>query len=148
MSRRHPYDEYLRNIPAFAACSDKELSHIISVVDTLDIAAGRTLTREGEPGTEAFILVRGRAEVEVGGAVVATLGPGQHFGELSLLDHNPRDATVRMVEDGRVLVLTPTAFFTLLRDVPGLVDAVLKALVPRVRTADRLAADAEHATAR
>jgi CRP-like cAMP-binding protein len=137
--RRHT-DDYLRSIPAFAACNDKQLAAISRLVETVDLPAGDIVVREGTFGQEAFLIVSGHAEVLRDGEIVATLGPGQYFGELSLLDRQPRNATVRMAEDGRVLSLSQRVFFTLLRDVPGLVDSLLTGLAQRVHQADTVGA--------
>jgi CRP-like cAMP-binding protein len=136
MRHRSSPDDYLRAVPAFAACTDKQLAAISRLVETIDLPAGDVVVSEGTYGHEAFILVSGTAEVIRAGVPVATLEPGSCFGELSLLDHQPRNATVRMTTPGRVISLSQRVFFTLLRDVPGLVDALLTGLAQRVHQAD------------
>lgn len=136
MRHRSSPDEYLRAVPAFAACTDKQLAAISRLVETIDLPAGDVVVREGTYGHEAFILVSGEAEVTRGGKQVATLTAGSYFGELSLLDHQPRNATVRMATEGRIISLSQRVFFTLLRDVPGLVDTLLTGLAQRVHEID------------
>ena len=58
------------------------------------MSKGETMIKQGEPGKEAFIILSGKATVKRGGKKVATLGTGSVVGELSLLDHGPRTATV------------------------------------------------------
>jgi cAMP-dependent protein kinase regulator len=133
---RSHYEDFLRNVPVFSACSQKELSHIASHIERVDVQAGDVLVREGERASEFFIILSGAAQVTRNGQFLAVLEAGRHFGELALLDPAPRNATVAMNSDGQVLVLTQREFFTLLRDVPGLVKQLLIGLAQRVHTLD------------
>jgi cAMP-dependent protein kinase regulator len=128
------YENYLRAVPVFSACSQKELSNIASVIERLDVRAGDVLVHEGARASEFFIILSGEAQVTRQGQFLATLSPGRHFGELALLDPAPRNATVAMTTDGEVLVLTQREFFSLLHDVPGLVRQLLTGLAQRVHT--------------
>jgi CRP-like cAMP-binding protein len=91
---------------------------------------------QGQPGREAFVIVDGRATVKVGDIEVATVGPGDHVGELALLDGGPRTATVTAATDMTVLVISQRAFFALLDDVPGLARKILGSLASMVRELD------------
>jgi CRP/FNR family cyclic AMP-dependent transcriptional regulator len=86
--------DLLRKLPALAGCSDKELAEVARQVDDWSVTAGTTLTKEGEIGREAFLIVDGRADVVIRGEKVAELGPGEFIGEMSMVDHQPRTATV------------------------------------------------------
>lgn len=138
MRLRHDqsHDDYLRSLPMFRACTDKQMAEVSRLVETLDLPQGDVVVRQGSIGQEVFVLVSGAAEVVRDGTVVDTVGPGEFFGELSLLDPGPRNATVRMTSPGRVLSLSQRSFFTLLRDVPGVVEALLAGLAQRVHDAD------------
>jgi CRP-like cAMP-binding protein len=136
MRSRHTADHYLQSIPAFSACSAKQIAHIARLVEAIDLPAGDVVVQQGSVGQEAFILASGSAEVIRDGEVIATLSPGAHFGELSLLDPAPRNASVRMTAPGRVLSLSPRVFFTLLQDVPGLVESLLTGLAQRAHADD------------
>jgi CRP-like cAMP-binding protein len=133
---RSQYEEYLRGVPVFSACTPKELTQIAQLVERIDVKSGDTLVREGTRTNEFFIIMSGEADVTRGGERVATLGPGRHFGELAVLDPAPRNATVTMTSAGQVLVLTQRDFYTLLRDVPGLVTQLLTGLAQRVHALD------------
>jgi CRP-like cAMP-binding protein len=139
---RQHYEDYLRAVPVFSACSPKELSQIAQIVERVDVKTGDMLVREGTRTNEFFIIHAGAADVIRNGEVVATLRAGQHFGELAVLDPAPRNASVRVVEPGQVLVLGQREFYTLLRDVPRLVKQLLTGLAQRVHALDGAAAGA------
>ena len=86
--------DYLASVPLFSACSKKELQAVSKRTDEVTIPAGKTLCEQGTIGREAFVIVKGTAEVRRNKKKVATIGPGTCVGELSLLDHKPRTASV------------------------------------------------------
>lgn len=104
--------------------------------DEVHLPAGRHLCEQGTIGREAFVIVGGKAEVRRNGRKVATLGPGDCVGELALLDHGPRTATVTAVEDIDVLVLGAREFAGILDEVPPIAHKLLKALAARIRDLD------------
>jgi CRP-like cAMP-binding protein len=130
------YEDFLRVVPMFSACTPKELSHVAQLVERLEVKHGDLLVKEGTRTREFFVVMDGQAEVTRRGQVLATIGSYQYFGELALLDPAPRNATVTMVTDGQVLCLSQQSFFTLIHDVPGLVRALLTGLAQRVHALD------------
>jgi CRP/FNR family cyclic AMP-dependent transcriptional regulator len=95
------------------------------------------LTKRGQHGVEAFVIVEGRARVESGGKAIAQLGAGDFVGELSLIDGRPRSATV-IAETPMTLLVIRRRDFRLLRDsVPGLQEKLLVTLCERLRQADQ-----------
>jgi ATP-binding cassette subfamily B protein len=130
--RKNAYIDRLRAVPIFTGCTARELQLVARLVEELTIPDGTVLVREGEVGHEFFILVEGSAEVSKGGRMVATLVPGDHFGELALLDHHPRDATITMTSPGVVLVMAPREFNSLLLQAPSLTRRIAVALARRV----------------
>lgn len=140
MALRHNRDakvELLRGVSLFSACSKRELSRIASLADQIDVPKGKVLTREGEPGSEFFVVIEGQATVIVGKrGRIAPLGPGASFGEMSLLDQGPRTATVEAQTDMQLLVLDARSFSSLLADVPSVARKVLAAMAGRLRVAE------------
>ncbi|HET8570217.1 MAG TPA: cyclic nucleotide-binding domain-containing protein [Candidatus Limnocylindria bacterium] len=130
-----PRVELLRKVPLFGSCTDQQLRFIASRVEDVDVPAGRELCREGESGGEFFVLVSGAAEVKRGGRTVDRLGAGDFFGEISLLDHRPRSATVTTAEPSRVLALSHTQFRDVLHQEAGIAVTILYAVVERLRAA-------------
>jgi CRP/FNR family cyclic AMP-dependent transcriptional regulator len=130
--------ELLRGVPLFSACSKRELSRIASLADEIEVPKGRVLTHEGDPGWECFVVVDGRATVTVGDrGRVARLGPGDCVGEMSLIDQEPRSATVEAQTDMQLLVLDSRSFSSLLEEVPSVARKLLAAMADRVRAAER-----------
>lgn len=126
----------LSNIWLFSACSQRELTKLRKAFSEVTVEKGRELCREGEPGTEFFVILSGTVDVIRNNKKVNSLGPGQFFGELALLDHRPRTATVRAATDLTVLVLGVREFNGLLQQVPTLTKKLLQALAGRLRAAD------------
>lgn len=104
--------------------------------DEIDLTAGRTLCEEGTTGREAFVIVEGTAEVRRNNKKVATLGPGDCVGELALLDHGPRTATVTAATDLKVLVIGAREFAAIVDAVPPIAHKLLKSLAARIRDLD------------
>jgi CRP-like cAMP-binding protein len=137
MASKRAYLDHLRNVPLFTACTNKELETIARATDEITLPAGHVLTDQGQTGREAFIIVDGSATVRRNGKKVATLGKGAVVGELSLLDHGPRTATVTTDAETTVLVLDQRHFLAVLDDVPSLSHKLLAALASKVRDFDR-----------
>lgn len=98
--------------------------------------AGKELVDQGDIGREAFVILSGTASVRRNGRKIATLGPGDPFGELALLDHGPRTASVVAESELRLFVLTARRFNAVLDEAPGLSRKLLGALASRVRELD------------
>ena len=84
----------LAQISIFSELSKRELKAVSRLMTELDVAKDSTLTRQGEPGREFMIIVTGTAKVEIDGATVAHLAPGDFLGELAVISGTPRTATV------------------------------------------------------
>jgi CRP/FNR family cyclic AMP-dependent transcriptional regulator len=136
MRARSSYLDHLAQVPMFSACSKKDLQTIGRASDEVKVAQGKTLVTEGSPGHEFFLILEGSASVTRNGRKIATLGPGQYFGELALLDRGPRSATVTADTDLEVLVLGQREFAGVLDEVPGLARKLLAAMATRLREAD------------
>ena len=132
----------LREVPMFADLPDHLLARVDALVTDALVPAGTALTVQGEPGRQAFIIAEGEAEVIVGDEVVAEIGPGALVGEMSLLDNQPRSATVVAKTYLHVLVMEPRQFGALFAD-PHTAQWIAASLSRRLREASR-AARAEH----
>lgn len=133
---RQTYLNHLGSVSLFAACSKKELQAVARASDEVDLPAGRTLCEQGSIGREAFVIVEGTAEVRRNKRKVATFGPGDCVGELALLDHGPRTATVTAATDLKVLVIGAREFAAIIDEVPPIAHKLLKSLAARIRDLD------------
>ena len=122
----------LKSVPLFAQCSTRELAEIAKTVDEIDLPEGRTLAKEGLTGKEFVVLAEGIADVESNGELVNTLGPGDFFGEISLVTGVPRTATVTTRSPARLLVLSAPAFRALLAHAPRIRRRVVAAAALRL----------------
>lgn len=137
MASKKAYIESLRNVPLFAGCTVKELDRIARSGDEVMMAAGTLLADQGQTGREAFVVLDGSVTVKRNGRKVATLGPGAIVGELSLLDHGPRTATVTCDTNCSLFVIAQRQFLGVLDDVPTLGHKLLSSLAGRIRELDR-----------
>jgi CRP-like cAMP-binding protein len=131
--------ELLAQIPLFRGCSKDELKHVDRAVTQADYTAGQVLCSEGAVGRELIMIIDGEAEVQRGGTVVTTVGPGDFIGEMSLLDGGPRSATVTATTDVKALVLPTREFWQVLDEVPALAHRLLRTLAERLRAMDERA---------
>lgn len=123
----------LGSIPLFSELTAKELGQIRSLMTSVTVGVGTTLTREGQTGHDMFIIVSGNATVSRGGQLLATVGPGDFQGEISLLDGGPRTATVTATTEMELLVATSQEFNAMLDKSPALARRMLPALARRIR---------------
>ncbi len=129
--------EHLRNVSLFSACSNKDLEKIAKAGDEISMPAGSLIVDQGQTGREAFIVLEGTVTVRRNGKKVASLGSGTVVGELSLLDHGPRTATVVCETDCTLMLITQRHFSGVLDDVPALSHKLLASLAGRIRDLDR-----------
>jgi CRP/FNR family cyclic AMP-dependent transcriptional regulator len=134
---KQAYLDHLRNVPLFSACSTKDLQKIASATDEISLPAGYKLTDQGAMGKEAFVIMDGTVTVSRNGKKVATLGAGDVVGELSLLDHGPRTATVIADTPVTVLSIQQNRFMPVLDQVPAMSHKLLANLAARIRDLDR-----------
>lgn len=137
MATRSKHLEHLAEITLFSALSKRDLQRIAKASNEITRPAGTVLVDQGDAGREAFVVIEGTATVKRNGRKVATLGPGDAIGELSLLDHGPRTASVTADTPMTVLVLSAREFSGVLEEVPGLTHKLLNQLANRVRQLDR-----------
>lgn len=126
--------ELLAAAPLFAAMDADGIGRIAARTVEVEFAAGQVIARQGEIGTGFFLIASGQVRVVRDGSSVATLGPGEFFGELSILDGKPRTAQVVAAETTVCLALASWDFEAIVTDEPAVALAVLRALATRLRT--------------
>jgi CRP/FNR family transcriptional regulator, cyclic AMP receptor protein len=128
----------LAKVPLFSGCSRRELQLISKAGKRTSRRAGTVLAREGEAGVGFFLILEGTAEVTIGGKRRSTLGPGEFFGEVALLDGGPRSATVTATSNVELLGVTEWVFRGLLHEQPTIAVKVLQTLAGRLRAASKV----------
>jgi CRP-like cAMP-binding protein len=136
---RNSYLDQLSNVRLFSSMSKRDLQRIAKASDEIDVPAGKVLVEQGTRGREAFIVLGGTATVRRNGRKVASLGPGDHFGELALLDGGPRTATIVADSPMTVLVIGQREFSGVLDEVPGLAHKVMGSMAATIRELDQKA---------
>jgi len=128
--------DLLHRIPLFSGFDRRRLERLGMLADEVDIPADKVLMRQGETGADMMVLVRGEVAVERDGKRINTLGPGDFFGEIALVDGGPRTATVTASEPSTLLVITHRDFHSMMDEFPEVAGQVMNALANRVRTLD------------
>ncbi len=106
-------------------------------VPTRDYKAGDIIFREGDPGTEFYVVQRGRVRILSGNRLLETLGENEIFGEMALIDSSPRSATVVADTDVTVAPITERQYLFLLRHTPYFALKVMRVLANRLRHQNR-----------
>ncbi len=128
---KDPFLEYLKQVPMFADLSTQELRSVGSVTTGINLPAGRTVLTEGTHANEMVIVVDGVLEVIRNGEVIAEIGPGEFAGEMALLTHGHRNATVIAKTDAHVLHIDGRSFAVLLEEVPQIAVKMLPIVAAR-----------------
>jgi CRP/FNR family transcriptional regulator, cyclic AMP receptor protein len=133
----------LREVPLFSEMDEQEVSGIREIMEEMKFKAGQVIIREGETGDLFYVITEGRVEVIIRDAsgsdvVLHEAGPGDFFGELSMLTNEPRSARIHAVEDVTTLALERDEFFAFLRRHTHAAIDVLVELGGRLRENDRV----------
>lgn len=127
----------LAAVPLFEGLSKRQLKRLASAAEVVNYMEGHSIVREGEDGDSFFVVLAGQAKVVVNGRTVARALPGDHFGEISLLDGGPRTATVLTETPMTMLMITRKGFQKALEDDPQLTISLMESLARMIRRVDR-----------
>lgn len=125
----------LKQSPLFEGLSQKQLARLAQLTDDLESPPGTVLCKEGSRGREFFVIIDGEAEVTCRGRRIATVGAGDFFGEIALLEQVNRTATVTALTPLDFFVISDTAFKSVLATDPTIEHKLLRALARRVFSA-------------
>ncbi|MGA8603811.1 MAG: cyclic nucleotide-binding domain-containing protein [Thermoplasmata archaeon] len=123
----------LAAVPLFSGLSKKLLHTLAATAADRTYKPGDVIVRQDEKAIRFYLVVDGKVEVERSGKVVATLGPGQYFGEMALLDEEPRTASVKATTQARCLVLYSWEFWSSVGKDPEAMRSLLRETVRRLR---------------
>ena len=130
--READYISMLGSLPLFEGLSKKELQFLASMSTEVGVREGSTLVKQGEPGQEAMVIETGTGVVKRDGVEIDTVGPGDFFGEMSLVVNQPRNADVIATSDMTVLVMNSREFSSVLSEYPEVAVKILKTVVERL----------------
>ena len=134
---KHKLDIMLASVPLFEGLSKRRLKKIAALGETATYAEGTALVSEGGPGDSFFVAITGQAKVTVANRTVHRILPGDHFGEISLLDGGERTATVTSETPMTVLTIQRPAFLKAVEGDPDVAIALLESLARMIRRVDR-----------
>ena len=130
--------EALAATDLFARLGKKELEAIAKVTDRVTVHDGRMLVHQGQVTTHMSIIIEGTATVTVDDEEVATLGPGEVVGELSMVDGERASATVTATGDCTIWLIARAGFLPVFENHPEMAVSMLHAVVERLRSADEI----------
>jgi CRP-like cAMP-binding protein len=130
-------DSVLAAVPLFDGLSKRHLKRLAGLAEVADYMAEHTIVREGEPGDAFYVVLAGQAKVTTNGKVVNRVLPGDHFGEISLLDGDVRTATVTSETPMTLLMLPRQRFVKALREEPEMAMNLLASLARQIRRTTR-----------
>lgn len=131
--------ELVQKVPIFSELDNRELRGLASSMKERTFNAGDTIASEGQSGIGFFIIEEGEATVSVGGQEVGTLGAGDHFGEVALIDDGARTATVTAKSELKCYGITSWEFRPMVEQNAGLAWKLLKQMAKRLRDAEQRA---------
>ena len=133
---------FLRRVPLLSSLNEQQLETLAAGSARRNFPKGRTIVSEGEPSQTLYILLSGRAKVQRSDSegkevILAVLGSGDFFGEMSLIDEAPRSASVITLESCDFMAINKDSFKSMLMQSNEMCMAVMKGMVRRLREADK-----------
>ena len=126
---------YLKSAPLFAKVTGEDLGPLAHVAEEEIHVKGAHIVEEGESGESLYVIVHGKVGIQHGAEVLATLGPGEAFGEMAVLDNAPRSASAVALEDTEVLRIGSQEFYEILHEQVEIAVGVIRMLTQRLREA-------------
>ena len=127
----------LASVPLLAGLDDRVRRRLAQIGKRRTYAADEAIVKEGSTGTALYVILSGRVRVERGGNQVGELGPGDFFGELALIEDEPRSASVLAVDETECLLFPAWEFRALLDEQPQIAVAIMRALIERIHRQER-----------
>ena len=130
------HEEFIAKVPIFASCTSEEIAAIAGVAQDSFFQPAQIIVTQGTPGQAFYLILHGRVEILRDDVSLGAFGPGDFFGEMSLLDQAPRSATIRAIDQVSCLMLSSWDFKALLERHPSIAIKLLEVLSRRLRVAD------------
>jgi CRP/FNR family cyclic AMP-dependent transcriptional regulator len=130
-------DSVLAAVPLFDGLTRRHIKRLANLSEVADFMADHAIVREGDPGDAFYVILAGQAKVTTNGKIVNRVLPGDHFGEISLLDGDVRTATVTSETPMTLLMLPRNRFIKALREEPEMALNLLSSLARQIRRTSR-----------
>jgi CRP-like cAMP-binding protein len=130
------WEDVLRALPLFANLSGRHVRQVAKLAEFAEFAPGDFIVKAGEPGYAFFLILSGKAKV-MGKPRSRTLGPGDFFGEMALIDGEPRSATITAATEVHAMMLSRRPFLRMLQKEPRIALTLMAELASRVRRLER-----------
>lgn len=127
---------FLRNVPLFSGMPPDELSHLAGIAEEIVYAAGQPIIRQGEYGSSMFLIVEGQVRIHQGDLELAALKEKDYFGEMSILDGEPRSASATAHTDCLLLCINQDDFYNILSRHFEVALTIIRTLTWRLRQTD------------
>jgi CRP-like cAMP-binding protein len=132
-----PIIEMLEKSSLWSGLSKKDLKSIVKLSKERTYETGDVIVRKGEGGVGFYLILEGSVEIRSDGKTIAKLDAGQFFGEMSVIDNQPRSADVVAVEPSRCLILSAWSFNALISENPKIALKMLQEFVRRLRSTNQ-----------
>lgn len=133
--------EMLEKASLWSGLGRKDLKFIVQLAKERKYEAGDVIVQKGEGGVGFYLILDGSVEIKSNGTTLSRLGAGQFFGEMSVIDNQPRSANVVALEPSRCLILTAWSFNALISEHPKIALKILQEFVRRLRNTDKALTD-------
>ena len=137
MAKADPVLDMLASVDIFAELTRKELAMVRDMMKPQAFRSGQHVVTEGDASARFYLITKGRATVVVNGKRLRSCAPGDHFGEIAVLDGGPRSATIVADTDLETLTIAPFAFRPLLRANATITYKLLLAMCARLHETDK-----------
>ena len=140
MARDRAHEAVFADVDLFKDLTKTQLRRLASASIEVSHPSGKAVATEGSNGLAFHLIIEGSARVTKNGRELRVLGPGDYFGEISMIDGQPRSATVTALEPLKAMAIPHQDFETVIDEDPGFARCLLKNLCARLREADEKAA--------
>ena len=124
---------FLKNVPLFSSMPPNELSYLANIAEETIFGAGQTIITQGEHGESLYLIIEGTVTVTQNGETIAQLAENDYFGEMSILDGEPRSASVKADTDCLLLRISKDDFYAILARYHDVSLHIIRTLTQRLR---------------
>jgi len=136
-----PVIEMLEKASLWSGLDRKDLKFIVKLSKERKYETGDVIVQKGEGGVGFYLILDGSVEIRSNGTTLSKLGSGQFFGEMSVIDNQPRSANVIAIEPSRCLILSAWSFNALISEHPKIALKILQEFVRRLRNTNKALSD-------